>query len=346
MTVFYIHKSIGIALGTQESATQATMNLNGPRCFIEATQTESGQGPSGCVSECTFRPPSLSDVKDFCDRLSDEMTSHDPETTFVVYTGADGRGALMTACVIVGGYLMLRTGLSLAATVGAFRSIPDDLKSAPTKSSERQNGVTVLDCWSALDQALRLGWLVGPSSQAAPLFDVEEFAHYAHPANGGVHILAPGSLLFCPVPTDLEGGVAWADERPGGAVERRFSPAFCADLLADLGASTVLSLDAVAPSAARAYAARGMTVDGARAGRGPLSPLAALDVLMSAAGGGRAVAVAVAGLGRLRGGRGGWLGPLAAALLVSRHGFPAGAAVGWVHMLCPCMFGAADAPQQ
>ena len=56
--------------------------------------------------------------------------------------------------------------------------------------------------------------------------------------------------------------------------------------------------------------------------------------------------MAVAGLGRLQGGRPGWLGPLAAAFLVSRHGFPAGAAVGWAHMLCPWMFGAADGRQQ
>ncbi len=109
----------------------------------------------------------------------------------------------------------------------------------------------------------------------------------------------------------------------------------------------MLSLDAIPPAAARAYAARGIAADGARAGRGPLSHLAALDALLIAAGGGpgRAVEVAVKGLGRA-GGRGQeWLGMVAAAFLVSQHGFSAGAAVGWARMLCPWMFGgAADAP--
>ena len=281
------------------------------------------------------------------------MESNDPETVCVIHTGSDSRSTWMHACVLVGAYLMLRTGLGLDDVVEAFRPLQDDLEAVPADSSSgRDDAVTVADCWAALDQALRLGWLVGPSSHAEPLLDVEEFAHYAHPAHGGVHMLAPGSLFLCPAPEALAGGLAWADSAPaaalGGEPERRFSPAFCADLLADLGASAVLSLDAVPPSAARAFAARGVTVRGARAGRGPLSPLAALDSLLAAAGGGRggAVAVAVAGLGRAGGGGPGWLGALAAAFLVQRHGFPAGAAVAWAHMLCPRMFGRADAPPQ
>ena len=354
MSVVFIYNRIAIAIGikgrTENEAGCAAAHLCAPRRFIQVLQGESDHRSS--ASERTFRPPSISAVEDFCGRLSQEMESHDPATVCVIHTGSDSRSAIMHACVMVGAYLMLRTGLGLDDVVEAFRSIQDDLKAVPADSSEGQHAVGVANCWAALDQALRLGWLVGPSSHAEPLLDVEEFAHYAHPANGRVHMLAPGSLFFLPAPEHLAGGLAWADTAPGAApcraVERRFSPAFCADLLADLGASAVLSLDAVPPSAARAYAARGMAVVGARAGRGLPSPLAALDALLTAAGGGRggAVAVTVAGLGGAGGGGPGWLGPLAAAFLVGRHGFPAGAAVAWAHMLCPWMFGGADAPPQ
>jgi hypothetical protein len=272
MSSVLIHKRIAIALGIEAEAKNATAHLCAPRRFMQVLQGESDN--QSRASDHIFRPPSISAVEDFCDRLCQEMKSHDPATVCVIYTGPDSRGALMHACVMVGAYLMLRTGLGLYDVVEAFRSIQDELKAVPADSSKGHHAVSVVNCWAALDQALRLGWLVGPSSHDEPLLDVEEFAHYAHPANGGVHMLAPGSLFFLPAPEDLAGGLAWADTAPGaalgGAKERRFSPAFCADLLADLGAAAVLSLDAVPPSAARAYAARGMAVVGARAGRGPL----------------------------------------------------------------------------
>jgi hypothetical protein len=163
--------------------------------------------------------------------------------------------------------------------------------------------------------------------------DAEEFAHYAHVANGNVHMLAPGSLYFFATPDDLEGGQAWADTAaPGGgagAGVRRFSSGFCADLLADLGTSRVACLDACPAHAAAAFAARGLAAADLQTGRGPLSLLGALDGLLSAGRGAMAV----------HSGAGfewpGWAGTLATAFLVSRHGFGAAAAAGWVHLLCP-----------
>ncbi len=127
--------------------------------------------------------------------------------------------------------------------------------------------------------------------------------------------------------------------RDGGrAAGRRFSLAFCVDLLADLGASRVLCLDAVQPTAAAAFAARGLAVAGLRAGAGGrASILGALDGMLGAGGGGRGGAVAV------QSGAGSewpeWVGTLAMAFLISRHGFRAAAAAAWVHMLCPWMVG-------
>ena len=191
----------------------------------------------------------------------------------------------MKTCMKVGAYLLLKKGLDLSAVLRAFRPFHAELEGTSTDSIRGQHDVTVASCWGALDQALRLGWLVGPSSRAEPRFDAEEFAHYAHPANGRVHILAPGSLLLFPAPAELEGGREWADPAPAAARDgpapppRRFSAGFSADLLADLGASAVLFLDAAPPAAARAFAARVMAVWGAR---GAASPLAAMDWLLMA----------------------------------------------------------------
>ena len=178
----------------------------------------------------------------------------------------------------------------------------------------------------ALDHARRHGWLVGPSSHAEPLLDTEEFAHYAHVANGNVHMLAPGSLYLFATPDDLEGGQAWVDTAEGGgAGGRRFSSGFCADLLADLGASRVVCLDAGPASAAAAFAARGLAAADLRSGRGRPSLLGALDGLLSAGRGEDGGAVAVhsgAGFEWPE-----WVATLATAFLVSRHGFrPAAAA--------------------
>ncbi len=82
-----------------------------------------------------------------------------------------------------------------------------NLATAQAGGSEDLHTVSVADCLGALDHALCLGCLVG----AEPLFDTEEFAHYAHVANSNVHMLAPGSLYFFATPEDLEDGRAWVD---------------------------------------------------------------------------------------------------------------------------------------
>jgi hypothetical protein len=274
----------------------------------------------------------LTDIEAFCDSLGTTMEAEDTETTVVIYTGSDDAVAQMHACLLVGAYLMLRRELDLDAVVLAFRPLLPAPAAPPAEGDRDPPSVRVEDCWGALHHALRLGWLAGPSRRAEPLLDAEEFAHYARAAHGGVHLLAPASLYLFATPADLEGGRAWAD----GAGGRRFSGAFCADLLADLGAAAVVGLDGGPASAAAAFAARGLAAADLGAGRGRPSLLGALDALLTAAGGGRDGAVAVHAAGGHGGGEWpGWAGTLAAAFLVSRHGFRGAAAAGWVHMLCP-----------
>ena len=266
------------------------------------------------------------------------LESENEDAKLVVYSGSDDPVALSHACLQVGAYLMLRRELDLDAVLLALRTARVDCSVLEADGSQDPHAVSVVDCLGALDHALRLGWLAGPSSDAEPLLDTEEFAHYAHVANGNVHMLAPGSLYFFATPEDLEGGQAWVDTAAaevGGAAGRRFSSGFCADLLADLGASRVACLGTAPIPTSAAFAARGLAAAGLGAGRGRPSLLGALDGLLSAGRGGQGGAVAVhsgAGLAWPD-----WIGTLATAFLVSRHGFRAAAAAGWVHMLCPWM---------
>ena len=162
---------------------------------------------------------------------------------------------------------------------------------------------------------------------------MEEFAHYAHNANGSVHLVAPGCLILFKDPANhLPAGQDFESfPRPTGGFVRRFSPDFYADLLSDLGAHAVASLGSPHPSAsAEAFAARGLVCADLCDGSQRLSPLRALDGLLSLA---RSGAVAVHS-----GGGDAWPDATAAVLatvLVSVLGFEEREAWGWLALVCP-----------
>ena len=86
-------------------------------------------------------------------------------------------------------------------------------------------------------------------------------SHYALACNGGVHVLVPGRLLLFPAPAALPAGEAWADASEGGrAAGRRFSAAFLAALLSDLGVSAAACLGRTGGSDAAALCAGGLDV--------------------------------------------------------------------------------------
>ena len=229
----------------------------------------------------------------------------------------------------------------------AFQELSDKfVPYTAVSASGDQHIVTVHDCWQALDQAMRLGWFVPPSSDAEPLLDMDEHTHYASAANGAVHLVIPGALIFFPTPADdlISEGQEWADsEAASGRTVRRFSPGFYASLLADLGVSAVACLGSGSPCTARALHARGIAAM-------DLAPEAA----SAASGGGGALAATVLALDRLlalaaaapgavavhSGAGAEWpaaVGTLAAAFLIRRFGFAGAAAVAWLHMLAPWM---------
>ena len=229
---------------------------------------------------------------------------------------------------LFGGYLILAQGLDACCVAASFADFAEqDLR----LSIQDERRSTLLDCWQALQHVRDIGWMSwkdGTDDHNQP-FLVDEFLHYADSTNGGVHIVAPGQLLLFTDPVDLPDQQQWAvvvSDQDDGSCSRRFSPAFYADLFADLGVAAVVCLTESTTSSA-GFAARDIEARDLRLG-GSGSLLRTLDGLLSLSRG----AAVSGGIAVHCAGRAGWpseTGVLVAAWLVSRAGFGERAAGGW-----------------
>jgi hypothetical protein len=194
-----------------------------------------------------------------------------------------------------------------------------------------ETGLT--DALKAISRAKSMHWL----DQFDDLldFDFGMSRHYADPAHGNIQTIFPGQLLLFPTPAALPPGESHADvAAPGRPPTRHFSPAYLADVLADMGVATAVCLGRFAAAARAALLAAGIAahdLDGGGA--------AALAGALAAARGSGGGAVAVCSGGR--GWPAGALG-VGAGYLVERGGFEEGAAMAWVGMACGAAAAAAD----
>ena len=192
------------------------------------------------------------------------------------------------------------------------------------------------DCWAALHRARDLTWLSVTNEDEAAL-DVEMASHYARECNGNIHVLVPGKLLLFPTPAVLPDGQSWADmNEPDRPTVRLFSAVFLAELLSELGASSVACLDRSTGSDAAAFHASGLDVhDLALDPRRP-ALLSAMDRLLAVARVAPGPTALFLGndcaVARLE-----WVEVLACAWLMSGFGFGSGAAAAWVRMMCPAL---------
>ena len=264
--------------------------------------------------------------------------------TLVLCQASEDPFLLQETALLLGAFAILVEEWDLDSVVDAFPDFTNRLMAAPGFDLDRAKySITVLDCWQALIHARHRSWMswrTSPDDDDQPLL-IDEVVHYAHPANGGIHILAPGALLLFQSPVDLPDGALWAAAaaRDGSPPARRFAPAFYADLLPDLGVRAIASLDPCRCAAApAAFAAAGLAAVDLSPATGPRrrpSPLRALDALLSltrAAGG----AVALhAGGDRAPGAWPEHTAAVVAAFLVGREGFAERAAYAWLLLLCP-----------
>ena len=252
-----------------------------------------------------------------------------PNQPIVVCPADHATGTMSDACLLCGAFVLLCEDAGLDDVLSTFEEALQGRLAA--------RRAAIVDCWTALHRARALGWLGATDNDASePALDVEMASHYALDCNGGVHVLVPGKLLLFPAPAPLPTDQAWADtSEPGRPTARRFSAAFLAALLADLGVSAAACLGRTCGSDAAAWRAGGLDVhDLALDARRP-ALLGAMDRLL-------AVSRAAPGATALFPGHGGsgeelpeCAGTLAAAWLMTDFGFGGGAAAAWVRMLCP-----------
>jgi cell division cycle 14 len=174
----------------------------------------------------------------------------------------------------------------------------------------------LIDCWRGVERANGKGWVEA--------VDIEEYDHYNNPLEGDLHIIIPDKLIAFRGPVQLQDGKKYSDV---GRI-RFFSPAFYVEPFLDMGVSTVIRLNSLAydPTPLQSAGIRCLHIDlGDDSIPHPAAVLAFLDAVSAAEG---AVAVhCTEGLGRT--------GTLAAAYLMSAHGFSAREAIGWLRVVRP-----------
>ena len=293
---------------------------------------------SDLAAETSCFSVQLADIYNFVVAMSRSVRQNQ-DKVFVARVNAYHSLNLANAAILIGAYMIFALNMDVEEVAEAFWPITSRLES----ETENANAL-VVDIWKALQRVRNLGLLdvsdVNLSKgtcQPAPLtFDIDEYNHYADPANGGIRIIVPGRLIFMPSPLDLP------EDRDWMSIDghRRFSPAFYADLLeAEFSTSIVLRLsyegDPIEYNPA-AFEDRGIAVEGV-----PLGPRgAAQHHLLSAAdrlianlrGAPGALAVHAHGPGVDAGGT---TGMLLATGLMSVFGFGAGDAAAWLRLTCP-----------
>ena len=286
-----------------------------------------------------FGPMNMACTIRFIEQLDQEMTAcAKASCRQLVLSVGGGRRRLTNATMLLGCYLIVKTEMTPERVAEHFSLIDpgrlEDFRDATYLPVDF--GLTLLDCWGGLFQGKQCGWVDRPSEAGSPLWgsiDIEEYAHYDDPRNGDLHQVVPGKLIAFRGPHDL-GGALYADDTARGV--RRFSPAFYADLLRDLGVSDVVQLSEgqYDPRAYRAAGIRHHAIVFEDCTEPP-GPLVAKFLAVADAAQGAVAVHCKAGLGRT--------GTLIAVWMMRAHGFTARTAMGWLRVMRP---GSVIGPQQ
>ena len=292
-------------------------------------------------SEEEIKVLSLKLIFDFCEMMAAAQQEHQ-DKPIIVCPESLACSTTKNVVFLIGAFLMARCGNSADAVKDLFESV------IPLSIMTSKEILPLTKCMDdglkALQLATHLSWLQSDQDFDEDVFDIERSLHYANEANGNIHTLVPGKLLYFLSPHSLQAYHAWVDVcEASGRQTRQFSADYLADLLLDLDVSVVACLSECSSAHAAAFADHGLDVHDLRLDPRRPSMLRAMDRLLALA---RAAPGAVA---VFCGGDGGaeWpahVGTLAAAYLMSDFGFDAAAADAWLLMVCPllCCGGAAS----
>ena len=270
-------------------------------------------------------------VHNFCEMMRTTVEEHSSKAIIVCPEIVEST-SIRDIFYLVGAFLIAegRSVSDLTSSLWPFTKTRSSV--SDFAGTEMKNG------WSALSRAKQLAWLKSAKDEEHEnhdIYDIEMCLHYANKANGNIHTVVPRKLLFFSSPHDFADSQSWIDITvPGGSVERRFSPAYLADLLVELDASVVACLGECSADVAAAFEEQGLDVHDLKLDPRRPSLLRAMDQLLALA---RAApgAVAVFCGDDAAFAWPGHVGTLAAAYLMSDFGFDAGAADAWVRMTCP-----------
>jgi hypothetical protein len=227
----------------------------------------------------------------------------------------------------LGTYLILSKQIECDHFIAATKGMSSEF-------AEFAEGICIIDCLRAIEQAKIRGWLdfragalLGARPQENSMnIDMLEYIHYDLQVNGKLHIVIPEKLLVFQCPVDLPQGQDWVDQDG----TRAFSPAYYADIFADFNVKLVIRVCPVTYSA-EGFQARGIEVEDLDFGddvqRSMLGNIDRFLTLARCTPG--AIAVHGAGHGL------GLVSTMVAAHLISAHGFPARAAVAWLRIASP-----------
>jgi hypothetical protein len=194
----------------------------------------------------------ISVIHAFCESMLATIKSRPDQPIVVCPEDQD----IVTACQLCGAFLLLCGDRGLEHVLSAFQDA--------LQGSLAARRTAIVDSWTSLHRARALGWLgssADDDEHTPCVLDVEMASHYALARNGFVHVLVPGKLLLFPAPAPLSADQAWVDvSEPGRPAARRFSAAFLAALLSDLGVSAVACLGRTGGSDAAALRAGGLDV--------------------------------------------------------------------------------------